>query len=120
MLEVGKYKFLSEEEYNRLRVSHGSTISGGSIFIPLQNEFIFNNPDLSQKIVGVGVWNSTNSSTITYEIARRDGNTIDVDRYVISAISGGTASIIGPTKNFPEHHANELPPWYSGHTGWTV
>ncbi len=113
LIKIGKGRFITEEEHNRLILPSGSMIPPcGSTFVTLGSDIIFNNPDLNRKIVDVGVWHSSNSSTMTYEIARRDGRLIDVERYMISTLSGGTASIVGPIKEFPEHHSESLPLCY--------
>ncbi len=113
MLRIAGSRFVTEEEFNRLSLPSGSTIPPcGSVFITLGSEVIFCNPELNQKIISTGVWRTQNSSTVTYEVARQDGSIIDIDRYFVSALSGGTASISVPTKNFPEHHSNKLPSWY--------
>ena len=117
MLRIAGSRFITKEEFNRLSLPSGSTIpTCGSVFITLSSEVIFDNPELNQKIINAGVWHGANSSTITYEIARFDpkdiGSQVNIDRYFISALSGGTASISNRITNFPEHHSNKLPLWY--------
>ena len=113
MFRMKNMRGITEEEYNLLKSDSISTIpSCRSVFSTLRRDVIFNNQNLNQKIVAVGVWHGQNSSTITYEVARRDDCIIDIDRYFVSALSGGTANITGPIKDFPEHHSNKLPAWY--------
>ena len=107
---------ITEQQYRQLPLPPGGTIQTiGSCFIPATQENVFNSQDLNQKLVAAGIWCYSNGS-ILYEIARVDGLLIDIDRFSISALSGGTAKVDGPIKSFPEHHSPQLPSYYCGST----
>jgi hypothetical protein len=114
-----KLKFIKTKTYEEIKnkMNNSSTITaGGSLFHSLREEALFKNPTLNLKLMSVGVWSSKVSSTLTYEVVRHDPkdapNSINIERYFISALIGGTASVTGPIKDFPEHHSSTLPPWH--------
>ena len=81
-------------------------------FFPVGSEIIFDNPQLSQMVIAGGVWTSgALLAPYAYEVARKDGNVIDVDRYPLFVSSSGLL-IGGIRKDFPEHHSSGLQPYY--------
>lgn len=114
MLRRSGKRFVTEIEYNNLvaNISGISSTLSGSAFYEIGQEIIFQNLTLSEKVVSAGVWVCSGTSSVIYEVARYDGTTIDVDRYLVSSLSGTVALISTAIKDFPEHHSNSLPAWY--------
>lgn len=81
-------------------------------FFPVGSEIMFDSQKLSQKVIAGGVWTSGALFVpYAYEVARKDGNSIDIDRYPLFASDSGV--LIGEVrKDFPEHHSSGLQPYY--------
>ena len=80
-------------------------------FFPVGSEILFDNLNLSKQVVQAGIWTS-GSLVYNYEIVRRDGDNLDIDRYPLSA-SGSIIFRGEINKNFPEHHLSGIPYWYN-------
>ena len=95
-----------------------SVLTGSPIFIdkecsffPIGSEILFDNPQLSIKVVATGIWTS-GASPYVYEIVRSDRNIFDVDRYFLNASGTSILKRREIEKDFPEHHSSGLPSWY--------
>lgn len=97
-----------------------SITSGSPIFIdrwlsffPAGSEILFDNPQLSTKVVAAGIWTSgALLAPYVYEVVRADGEIYDIDRYLLSASGAAILRRRKVKKDFPEHHSSELPPYY--------
>lgn len=97
-----------------------SVLTGSPIFIdkwlsffPIGSEILFDNPQLSTKVVATGIWTSgALLSPYIYEVVRLDGNIFDVDRYPLTTSGAIILKRREIEKDFPEHHSSKLPNWY--------
>ena len=101
----------------KLSDEHIKIFSEAMIFSPIFNgdnltcfkvgsEIMFNNPNLSQKVIGTHL--AINGEQIFYDIVRKDGKNIDVDRRLMSldrtSASGAFIQSIPIKKDFEWHH----------------
>ena len=80
-------------------------------FFSIESDILFNNSNLSEKIVQAGIWIS-GSEVWSYELIRKDGISLDIDRYSLF-VSGLDIFLGNINKNFLEHHSSEIPVWYN-------
>jgi len=106
--------FITTEEFEKLKTSSNFyVLTNGSLFTALgSTEILFNNSQLEQKVIGVGILQSLDGSNFVYENLRADCGSIDVTRYALTDIGGGSVLIGNAVKNFPEHHSSGFPIWY--------
>jgi len=118
-----KRKIITATEVNELRrvATESSSLCAESVyFAKLPNECLFNNPNLGVKTVWCGLFfehPGSTTSTMTYEIVRwdwdrpnADQDHLNVDRYYISVVSGGTAEVMKTPKNQILNHYSLSPP----------
>ena len=85
----------------------GSPVSSGALLVcfKIGSEVMFNNSILTNQTINTLAIISGNQ--LYYDVVRRDGSEIDVDRRLMSvdrnSASGAFIQSI-PMKNFPEHH----------------
>lgn len=111
-----RYEELSKEKVELI----GSIINGPPNFIdkhlaffPVGNEILFDNPQLSTKIITTGIWTSgALLAPYAYEVVRQDGNKIDIDWYLLIASGAIMLRNREICKNFLEHHPSELSRYY--------
>lgn len=92
-------------------------MASGLNSVVVRKEFLFQNPELSRKTERVAV-DFTSEGLATYDLLRRHGDHWNVDRYLISGVSGGFGIVPVPKPKTPDHRCASPPERFSGMTFW--
>ena len=118
-----KFKELPKEKVEVIgSIMEGSpnSVSGSpwlSVY-PCKPEDIFDNPILINKavtaaIVASGAITLGPARLYSCDIVRKDGDIFDIDRHLLSASGAAILKAREITKDFPEHHSEEIPYYYT-------
>ncbi len=112
-----KFKELPKEKIeniNTIMIGSPNQIIGSPwlTVYPCQPEDIFDNPALLEKAVTAAIV-ASGSAIYSCDVIRKDGEIFDIDRHLLTT-SGSTILRAGEiTKDFPEHHSEEIPYYYT-------
>ncbi len=114
---MDKFIALSENKLQTIKLVLNSTpsFSGGWLkFFRVDSEILFDNLQLSDKMVTGGIWTSGAITTpYAYEIVRLGENfPLDIDRHFFSNFGAGLSVNRTVFKDFREHNSEKLPEWY--------
>lgn len=91
-----------------------NSVSGSPwlLVYPCKPEDIFDNPTLINKAVTAAIV-ASGAAIYSCDIVRKDGDIFDIDRHLLSASGAAILRTREINKDFPEHHSEEIPYYYT-------
>lgn len=110
--------FITTKDFDEsLSAAKSENLMASGSNVVVRKEFLFQNPKLSRKTECVAV-DFESEGLPTYDLLRRHGDHLNVDRYLISGVSGGVDIVPVPKSKTPDHRCASPPERFSGMTFW--